>query len=228
MAGAPGRFIESCYAMHELQTASAMRRLAGYVVDSIIAVLTFGVGWLVWFLIVAQRGQTPGKQVLSMYIIRADGTRAGGGYTWARELIIKTLLFGGVFAILGAFTGGLGQLLWVIPALWVLFDGNSQAGWDKIASTYVAHSPAGFRPPTANEMRVRGEEPPASGKVPTGRVEPAPPPSPSGLMDYPRDAASMREQSPADRLRELQRQHNEGLITDERYEEQRARIMDEL
>ena len=228
MAGAPGRFIESRYAMHELQTASAMRRLAGYVVDSIIAVLTFGVGWLVWFLIVAQRGQTPGKQVLSMYIIRADGTRAGGGYTWARELIIKTLLFGGVFAILGAFTGGLGQLLWVIPALWVLFDDNSQAGWDKIASTYVAHSPTGFRPPTANEMRVRGEEPPASGRVPTGRVEPAPPPSPSGLMDYPRDAASMREQSPADRLRELQRQHNEGLITDERYEERRARIMDEL
>ena len=47
-------------------------------------------------------------------------------------------------------------------------------------------------------------------------------------MDYPREAASMREQSNADRLRELQRLHSEGLITDEEYEEQRAQIMDEL
>ena len=47
-------------------------------------------------------------------------------------------------------------------------------------------------------------------------------------MDYPRDAASMQEQSNADRLRELQRLHSEGLITDEEYEEQRAQVMDEL
>ena len=32
----------------------------------------------------------------------------------------------------------------------------------------------------------------------------------------------------AGRLRELQHLHSEGLITDEQYEEQRARIMDEL
>ena len=224
----PRRFIESCYQPDQLQTATQGRRLSGYVVDSIIVVLTFGVGWLIWLLLVAPRGQSPGKQLLGMYIVRADGTRAGGAYTWVRELIIKVLLFGGVFAVLGAFTDGLGQVLWVIPALWCVWDAERQCLWDKVGSTYIAHSPSGFRPLTTNEMRIRGEDPPAADGIPTGRVEAAPPPSPSGLMDYPRDAASMREQSTTDRLRELQRLHREGLITDEEYEEQRARIMDEL
>ena len=224
----PRRLIESCYPPEELQTATQGRRLAGYVVDSIIVVLTFGVGWLVWLLLVAPRGQSPGKQLLGMYIMRADGSRAGGSYTWVRELVIKTLLFGAIFAILGAFTGGLGQVLWVIPAMWCVWDAERQCLWDKVASTYIAHSPEGFRPPTANELGVRGEEPPARDGIPTRLVDPSPPPPPSGLMDYPRDPTSMREQSTADRLRDLQRQHREGMITDEQYEEQRARIMGEL
>jgi uncharacterized RDD family membrane protein YckC len=228
MVQQPQRFIESCYHPEQLQTATQGRRLAGYVLDSIVFVLSFGIGWLVWLLLVAPRGQSPGKQLLGMYIIRNDGTRAGGAYTWMRELIIEMLLFGGVFAVLGAMTGGLGQILWVIPALWCVWDAERQCLWDKVASTYIAHSPQGFRPLTAPEISVRGDQPPASNGIPSGRVEAAEPPAPSGLMDYPRDAASMREQSNADRLRELQRLHSEGLITDEEYEEQRAQIMDEL
>lgn len=228
MAQQPQRFIESCYHPEDLQTATPGRRLAGYVLDWLIALLSFGLGWLVWLLLVAPRGQSPGKQLLGMYIIRSDGTRAGGVYTWVRELIIKTLLFGGLFAVLGAMTGGLGQLLWVVPALWCVWDAERQCLWDKVGSTYVGHAPQGFRPPTAAEMAVRGEQPPAAGGIPTGRVDPPVPPPPSGLMDYPREAASMQEESTAERLRELQRLHSEGQITDEEYEEQRARIMDEL
>ena len=119
---------------------------------------------------------------------------------------------------------------WILPIRALRATGLDSPSylWDKVGSTYIAHSPSGFRPLTANEMRIRGEDPPAADGIPTGRVEAAPPPSPSGLMDYPRDAASMREQSTTDRLRELQRLHREGLITDEEYEEQRAQIMDEL
>lgn len=228
MAQQPQRFIESCYHSEDLQTATPGRRLAGYVIDSLIVVLTFGIGWLVWLLLAAPRGQSPGKQLLGMYIIRSDGTRAGGAYTWVRELIIKILLFGGLFAVLGAMTGGLGQLLWVVPALWCVWDAERQCLWDKVGSTYIGHSPQGYRPPTAEEMAARGEQPPAAGGIPKGRVDPPVPPPPSGLMDYPREAASMQGESTAERLRELQRLHSEGEITDEEYEEQRARIMDDV
>ena len=154
MVQQPQRFIESCYHPEDLQTATQGRRLAGYVLDLIIVVVTFGVGWLVWLLLAAPKGQSPGKQLLGMYIIRSDGSRAGGAYTWVRELIIKVLLFDGFFWVLGAMTGGLGQLLWVIPALWCVWDAERQCLWDKVGSTYIAHSPQGFRPLTANEIRI--------------------------------------------------------------------------
>ena len=105
--------------------------------------------------------------------------------------------------------------------------------WDKVISTYIAHSPQGYRPPTAEELRMRGEEPPAVSGRTTASSAP-----PSGLMDYPRErsrsedapaAASPEQQgSSAERLRELQRLRDEGLITAEQYEKRRASIMEEL
>ena len=104
---------------------------------------------------------------------------------------------------------------WAVPALWVLFDGDSQAGWDKVVSTYVAHSPNGFRPLTAKDMSTQGEQPPAMGGVPRQRAEPSPP---SGLMDYPQAATSAaREPGADDRLLDLQRRHTRAyhsVITD--------------
>ena len=234
MAGQPvqERFIESCYPPDELRTATPIRRLAAYVVDTAIAIVTVGFGWFIWFLLVAPRGQSPGKQLLGMYTMRDDGSRAGGWYTWLRELVVKGLLFSGVFVLLGSFTGGLGQLLWVVPAAWCVWDVQRQCLWDKVASTYIAHSPEGFRPLTATDIRANGDEPPARDGIPTGRrprpSQPAPPPPPSGLLDYPREAAAIREADTGERLRELERLRDKGLITDEEYEQRRAAIVEGL
>ena len=203
--------------------------------------VTLGVGWLIWFLIVAQRGQTPGKQMLGMYIMREDGSRAGGWYTVLREIGVKFLLFGTVISAISGATNGLGGLLWIPAALWCTWDRERQCLWDKVISTYVAHSPQGYRPPTAEELRMRGEEPPAVSGRTTASSAP-----PSGLMDYPRarsgstedagarsecrlaDSPTGAQGSSAERLRELQRLRDEGLITPEQYEERRAGIMEEL
>ena len=233
MAMQPMRRIEAFYPPEQLQTASQGRRLGGWALDWLIVTVTLGVGWLIWFLIVAQRGQTPGKQMLGMYIMREDGSRAGGWYTMLREIVVKILLFGTVISVISGATNGVGGLLWIPAALWCTWDRERQCLWDKVTSTYVAHSPAGYRPPTADELRMRGEETPAA----SGRTTASPAP-PSGLMDYPRErsrsedasaAASPEQQgSSAERLRELQRLRDEGLITAEQYEERRARIMEEL
>ena len=232
MARQPLRRIEAFYPPEQLQTASPGRRLGGWALDGLVAVVTLGVGWLVWFLIVAQRGQTPGKQMLGMYIMREDGSRAGGWYTILREVVIKGL-FSLVISVISGATNGVGGLLWLPAALWCTWDRERQCLWDKVTSTYIAHSPQGYRPPTAEELRMRGEEPPAVSGRTTASSAP-----PSGLMDYPRErsrsedapaAASPEPQgSSAARLRELQRLRDEGLITPEQYEERRARIMEEL
>ena len=238
----PVRRIEAFYQPEQLQTATQGRRLGGWALDVVVVTVTFGIGWLIWLLLVAQRGQTPGKQMLGMYIMREDGSRAGGWYTLLREFVVKGL-FWLVISALGAGTNGAGTLLWLPAALWCTWDRERQCLWDKVANTYVAYSPGGYRPPTAAELRLQGEEPPAT----SGRTTASPAP-PSGLMDYPRtrpgleedplerdmstealaDTPSTRESSAASRLRELQRLRDEGLITPEQYEERRAAILEEL
>lgn len=242
MAMQPIRRIESFYAPEQLQTATPGRRLGGWALDGLVAVVTLGVGWLIWFLIVAQRGQTPGKQMLGMYIMREDGSRAGGWYTILREVVVKGL-FSLVIGVISGYTTGLGSLLWLPAALWCTWDRERQCLWDKVAYTYVAYSPMGYRPATAAELRMQGEQPPAM----SGGAPPTPAP-PSGLMDYPHarpgpgedplerdmstealaDTPSTRDSSAADRLRDLQHLRNEGLITPEEYEERRAAILEDL
>ena len=231
----PLRRIEAFYPPEQLQTASQGRRLGGWALDGLVAVVTLGVGWLIWFLIVAQRGQTPGKQMLGMYIMRYDGSRASGWYTILREVVVKGL-FTLVIVVIIVATGGVGLLLFLPAALWCTWDRERQCLWDKVANTYIAYSPGGFRPATAVDLRMLGKEPPAVSGRTTASSAP-----PSGLMDYPRErpgsadasvsaasSSSTEQGSVASRLRELQRLRDEGLITPEEHEERRARIMEEL
>jgi len=85
--------------------------------------------------------------------MKGNATRAGGGYTWFREFIIKFI----VVALLDVPTFGFFTL---VGALWCLWDRDNQCLWDKLASTYVAYSPNGFRPRTDRELAAAGHAPP--------------------------------------------------------------------
>jgi hypothetical protein len=50
--------------------------------------------------------------------------------------------------VLGTITGGIYSIL---AGLWCTWDKNRQCLWDKMGTTYVAHSPNGFKPETATE-----------------------------------------------------------------------------
>lgn len=118
------------------QTATPARRLGGNLLDGLIMLLTLLIGWLIWFLIVAPRGQTPGKSLVSTYVVRPDGSRAGGWYMWGREAGVKWILMG----LIDWVALGLAQL---IGSLMILWDRDKQCLWDKIVSSYVAYSPNG-------------------------------------------------------------------------------------
>ena len=105
----------------QLQLATPLRRLAAAVIDSLIdiALLVFPIiifmigafsggallglfiilgfavfaGIVVWRIICLGHGQTPGKQFLRLFVMREDGARSGGWYTFLREWIIKLFLF---------------------------------------------------------------------------------------------------------------------------------------
>ncbi len=178
-------FIAARYPPTQLTLAGPGRRLTGHLIDYVLlgpaqilvailfwaSIVTLGVSllllpvglllaapWLIWFIIVAPNGQTPGKQLLGMYVIASDGGRAGGSQVWLREFVVKYLLTG----FLNVPTLGVYGLL---ASLWCLWDRDNRCLWDKIAGTYIALSPHGFKPLTSREMLGRGIALPDPGGV---------------------------------------------------------------
>ena len=152
------------YAGTDLEVATPARRLSAYLIDwyaplivllfavipalaigelfGAVALLVTATVWIVWFVLSARNSQTPGKQLLGLYILREDGSRAGFGYTIVREFLVKGILF----ALVSGITGGIG---WVVSAAWCLWDNDRQCLWDKVLGTYIARSPSKYPPPTS-------------------------------------------------------------------------------
>ena len=118
--------------------------------------------WLVWLLLVAHRGQAPGKHLLGLYVIRANGAVAGFRYMLLRELAIKT----GVFWVLGlSLTATLGAAgYWIalcaypLAALWCVWDADRQCLWDKALGTRVIHPASIQRAPASGLSADQFEE----------------------------------------------------------------------
>lgn len=87
----------------------------------ILTVAAFLAVYLILVSLLYAKGQTPGKAVLGMYVVKENGQRAGFFTMLFREWIGK-LVSGMLF--------GLGYL-------WILIDRDRQAWHDKLASTYV-------------------------------------------------------------------------------------------
>lgn len=124
--------------------ASPARRLAGAVLDGALISLTLGIGWVIWYLIVARGGRSPAKQLLGMRVIRADSAVAGLGRMLIRDLVVQVIAFllivGVIVAVLGDYAGvAVSYLVFVVAALWCLWDANRQCLWDKVVGTRVVH-----------------------------------------------------------------------------------------
>lgn len=175
----------------ELELASQGRRLAAYVLDIVLFAVTLGIGWLIWLLVVGQRGQNPGKQLLGMHVVREDGSRAGLGWMLLREIVIKWAAFVVLDLVLSPVNPGLAGTItlaaFAVAALWCAWDANRQCLWDKMIGTYVVEAD------TSGGMR----------------------------------ATSSAERA-AENLETLQDLHARGLLTDEEYEERRARELESL
>ena len=112
--------------------SSVGRRLAAFLLDGLLVVVTVGVGWLIWSLIAWRRGQTPAKALMGMRTVSLDTGRSAGWWRMAaREAIFKTLVSITASVVLYA--------LW----MWPVWDGRRQELWDKLAGTVVVDDPEG-------------------------------------------------------------------------------------
>jgi hypothetical protein len=182
------------------------RRFFGdYLLEGLLILVTLIVGWFIWLFFTAKTGQSPAKRLVNTYAINLETGRAiGAGETWLREVVIKMLAIG----VLNAFTSSLAGL---VDAVWVFFDKDRQALHDKMLKQVVVYAPQGLPESmlnVANAPRMYGTAVPAGGWQPPPAVA-APP--------------DITEQ-----LRELRRLRDDGILTEEEYEQKRADLASKL
>ena len=106
-------------------------RFGAYLLDGLLAIVTCGIGWLIWSIFMWQQGTTPGKKMVGLVIVdTATGQPAAMGKMALRELVGKLLL--------GSITFGITSL---VSGILILVNKDRQGLWDKIAGTTVCRAP---------------------------------------------------------------------------------------
>jgi len=131
--------------------ASIKHRLGGKAVDYAMYSVTFGIGWLIWSLVVWGQGQTPGKQIVKLRVYnKTNLKRVTWGHMALREFalpITPSIIFwisivssGGLEKLSDTFVGIVVVALIVVflmDSLWIFMDGNRNRLVDVIAKTDV-------------------------------------------------------------------------------------------
>jgi uncharacterized RDD family membrane protein YckC len=118
-----------------LRYASFQHRLGAYALDCGLAVLTLGIGWLIWSMIIWGEGQTPAKKILKLRTINAtNGRPASWGHMGLREILVPMTVF---FASI--FTSGLAWIAWVVLEIVMYFNQGSRTLRDLWVKTAVVN-----------------------------------------------------------------------------------------
>ena len=105
---------------------------AAFIVAAFFAVLAFAVVALLYAPLLMSRtnGQTLGRMVVNIRVIRADGGPMTFGFAMLREVLVKSLLVGAIASV----TFG---IAWLLDILWPLWDEENRALHDFVVNTRV-------------------------------------------------------------------------------------------
>ena len=120
-------------ALPALTLASPWSRLGALLLNGVLIVVTLGIGYLIWTMVLWSEGTNPGKKILGMKTVNAT---TGQTCTWG-EMFVRNFLFGGlVLGLLNAVTFTISSL---VDALFIFGDKNQRL-IDKWAKTLVVNS----------------------------------------------------------------------------------------
>ena len=78
---------------YQFPKASIQHRLGGKAVDAAMYLVTFGIGWWIWSLVIWGQGQTPGKQIVKLRVFNKVNQRPVTlGHMALREFILPLSL----------------------------------------------------------------------------------------------------------------------------------------
>jgi uncharacterized RDD family membrane protein YckC len=184
--------------------ATRLSRIGSWLVNLLLIFLTLFIGWIIWWFIVAPKGQNPGKAVTGLRVIKTDGSAMTTGPMFLRGLV-------GIVC---------GLIPFYLDDLWMLWDKDAQTLHDKLVDTVVVKASG------SEKIVERG----SLGPVPAGYERPAYAPpvtfgtsTPPPVVQPPTPSGTTAEQ-----LQQLDDLKNRGLINDEEYEAKRKQILNRL
>jgi uncharacterized RDD family membrane protein YckC len=117
--------------------ASAGDRFLQYLFDGVLAVVTLGIGYLIWSIIIWKDGTTPAMKIMHMRCFKKATRQVATRGTMAVRQIVGGLVQGALNYII------IGLVLYFM----LLWDKDRQQLWDKIAGTIVVKDPPGVTGP---------------------------------------------------------------------------------
>jgi hypothetical protein len=103
------------------------RLIGAALLDALLSLVTFGIGWMIWACITAAEGRTPAKKLLGMQVVDAA---TGRPLTWGTYVFMRGLVGGFVAGLAGMMTLG---VLHFMP----LWDNRNQSIAAKVSNSVV-------------------------------------------------------------------------------------------
>jgi uncharacterized RDD family membrane protein YckC len=131
----PGMYVDPASGLvlpQGVQLASVGRRIGAYFLSIVLAIVTLGIGYVVWGLVVWRNGQTPALQVLGMRCWRHDAQQVPGFWWMALREIV------------GRFVDGVLSFITLLISFVLFVSGKEHKSLhDHVAGTVVLHDPQG-------------------------------------------------------------------------------------
>lgn len=122
-----------------LPHATPLHRFGAALLEGTLAVLTLGIGWFVWWLVLLGKGMTPARQILGLRIVNAKTMEpVTNSQVFLRGFVVYFLAFSALASALSLVLFGLGWVFTLISAL-LVFRSSHQTLWDQITGTTVAY-----------------------------------------------------------------------------------------
>jgi len=122
--------------------ATFQHRLGALALDCALYVVTLGIGWVIWSLVLWGQGQTPGKKILKIRVYAADTQRpATWGHMAIREFLIMFAI-GIAAGVLNLFTivvGTIGLIAWFVMEIVWYFTKGQRTLRDTLVKTLVVN-----------------------------------------------------------------------------------------
>lgn len=120
-----------------LPFATPLHRFGAAILEAVLAVVTLGIGWFIWWLILIGRGLTPARQILGLRIVNANTMQpVSSSQVFLRGFVVYFLAFSALSSALSLVLFGAGWLFTLVSAL-LVFRSSHQTLWDQMTGTTV-------------------------------------------------------------------------------------------